>query len=258
METPTNKLIPRIYKNFFYTILIFLWLFAACLQPYKNKEIEKIAAMVNGEVITQEEFNLLFQRFSQRASLARQALDSEKIKKLKIHLINSLVEERLILGASKKAKLYVSEDEIHEYQEQTKKEYGSENFVRQLIDQSITNAEYRQIVHKQLLMQKLVNKLFVQQLVFSDEEVRHYYLLSYHDFYQPEQVHPLHIIVRTEEEAKRIKKQLEFGEEFGILAKRYSVAPEAKQGGDLGFFKRKVMPEIFDRVCFNLIKGKIS
>ncbi len=38
---------------------------------------------------------------------------------------------------------------------------------------------------------------------------------------------------------------------------RYSIAPEAARGGDLGFFARGDMPEEFD-VVFNLKEGEIS
>jgi peptidyl-prolyl cis-trans isomerase C/foldase protein PrsA len=47
-------------------------------------------------------------------------------------------------------------------------------------------------------------------------------------------------------------------ESFESLARNYSVAPEAKRGGDLGFFSAGVMPAVFDEVCFRLKPGEIS
>ena len=42
------------------------------------------------------------------------------------------------------------------------------------------------------------------------------------------------------------------------LARKHSLSPDAKQGGDLGWFERGAMPPIFEQVCFALPEGKVS
>jgi peptidyl-prolyl cis-trans isomerase C len=59
-----------------------------------------------------------------------------------------------------------------------------------------------------------------------------------------------HILVKTREEAERIKKRLDNGEDFGKLAKKFSTCPSAKRGGDLGEFRRGQMVKAFDDVVF--------
>ena len=39
---------------------------------------------------------------------------------------------------------------------------------------------------------------------------------------------------------------------------KYSLGPEARAGGDLGFFASGEMPRIFDEVCFDLPLGALS
>ncbi|ALO35341.1 peptidylprolyl isomerase [Colwellia sp. MT41] len=60
----------------------------------------------------------------------------------------------------------------------------------------------------------------------------------------------LHILVKTEQQAIEIKAQLANGANFGVLAKKYSLCPSKKKGGDLGEFRRGKMVKAFDDVVF--------
>src|SRR6201996_746786 len=71
-------------------------------------------------------------------------------------------------------------------------------------------------------------------------------------------VHPRHILVETEDEAKAIKADLDKGADFAELAKKKSKDPGASDGGDLGFFTKDQMVPEFSAVAFSLEPGKIS
>lgn len=60
----------------------------------------------------------------------------------------------------------------------------------------------------------------------------------------------LHILVKTREEAEAIKKQLAAGKRFADLARKHSLCPSGKKGGDLGTFRRGQMVPAFDKVVF--------
>ena len=60
----------------------------------------------------------------------------------------------------------------------------------------------------------------------------------------------LHILVASKEEAEQLKKQLDKGASFNQLAKKHSICPSAKRGGDLGEFRRGEMVKAFDQVVF--------
>ncbi|QJR80765.1 peptidylprolyl isomerase [Alteromonas pelagimontana] len=60
----------------------------------------------------------------------------------------------------------------------------------------------------------------------------------------------VHILVKTEKQATDLLAQLQKGKDFGTLAKRYSLCPSGKKGGDLGEFRRGQMVKAFDDVVF--------
>ena len=61
-----------------------------------------------------------------------------------------------------------------------------------------------------------------------------------------------HILVKTQAEAEKLKQQLAKGADFGTLAKKHSLCPSGKKGGDLGEFNRGAMVKAFDMVVFKL------
>ena len=59
-----------------------------------------------------------------------------------------------------------------------------------------------------------------------------------------------HILVKTEAEAAQLKKRLEGGEAFDMLARRHSICPSGKRGGDLGEVRPGQMVRSIDAVIF--------
>jgi peptidyl-prolyl cis-trans isomerase C len=60
----------------------------------------------------------------------------------------------------------------------------------------------------------------------------------------------IHILVKTEKQALELKAKLAKGGDFGQLARKFSICPSKKKGGDLGEFRRGQMVKAFDDVVF--------
>jgi parvulin-like peptidyl-prolyl isomerase len=72
-----------------------------------------------------------------------------------------------------------------------------------------------------------------------------------------EQVHALHILVETEEEAKAVLERLAAGEDFAALANELSM-DTGTEDGDLGWFPRGRMVPEFEEAAFALQPGDTS
>lgn len=75
---------------------------------------------------------------------------------------------------------------------------------------------------------------------------------------KPKQARARHILVDSEFICQEILEQLEKGMSFAHLADIYSECPSGTEdGGDLGWFRPKMMVKEFDKVIFSGKKGQI-
>ncbi|HEU5046475.1 MAG TPA: peptidylprolyl isomerase [Rickettsiales bacterium] len=117
------------------------------------------------------------------------------------------------------------------------------------VKERIAAAE-KQIVIQEFLKQK------AKQLV-TDDKLKALY--AERTKTPEEEVHALHILVKTKEEAEALEKKLKKGANFEELAKKNSTDPSSvNNGGDLGWFtKDKMVPE-FSQAAFSLKPGQVS
>lgn len=108
-------------------------------------------------------------------------------------------------------------------------------------------------VLKQYAMHKLLSDISA-----SEDEIKKYYDDHKEYFKTPEAVKAGHILVKEEEEANKILKEIEEGLSFEDAASKYSMCPSKEKGGDLGEFSRGSMVPEFEEAAFNMEPGKIS
>ena len=67
-----------------------------------------------------------------------------------------------------------------------------------------------------------------------------------------------HILVKTEDAAKALIKQLDGGADFAQLAKEHSTGPSSSAGGDLGWFEKDMMVKPFADAVASMSNGTHS
>lgn len=109
------------------------------------------------------------------------------------------------------------------------------------------------------LVGQLLEKEIESKAKVSDKDVKDYYEKHKEDFTTVSQIRASHILVKTEEEAKKILERLKKGENFAKIAKKISIDHgSAKNGGDLGFFSKGQMVPEFEAAAVKLKPGEIS
>jgi peptidyl-prolyl cis-trans isomerase C len=145
-----------------------------------------------------------------------------------------------------------------------------ENVLSFLIDMKIVSkeAEDKKIADRDDFKTRLAfarNRLLMDNLLAvegkaatTDENMKKVYEDAAKQISGEQEVHARHILVETEDQAKKIADELKKGADFAELAKKESKDPGAADGGDLGFFTKDQMVPEFSTVAFALEPGKIS
>lgn len=116
-----------------------------------------------------------------------------------------------------------------------------------------------ELVEKEYVIQKLLERTFAREVNISEEEIISYYEEHKEEFrIDEEEVRALHILTETGAVANLARQEIVAGKSFEEVAKEYSIGIFKDRGGDMGFFRKQdVIPEI-ERYAFRLSEGRIS
>lgn len=98
----------------------------------------------------------------------------------------------------------------------------------------------------------------VAEAAVTDEALQTAYDAKFADAVEAKEYHAAHILVKTEEEAKDLKSQIDGGANFAELAKTHSSDGAAANGGDLGWFSQGMMVKPFEDAVLAMEVGKVS
>ena len=152
------------------------------------------------------------------------------------------------------AKVTVTEEEVNESLSKVKEQLG-DKFNEELEKAKLTEDELKYKIEDNLYSSKF-QTCFAENYTPTDEEVAEKYKGS--DFDGP-QINASHILVETEEDAKKVKSRLDAGEKFEDVATEVSKDPSVKNNkGVLGTFTKGIMVQEFYDAAVKLKVGEIS
>lgn len=114
-----------------------------------------------------------------------------------------------------------------------------------------------ELMRRQLLIRRYIEQE-LQKKPITDDDLKGYYDKHREEFTIPEQRKLTHVVVKMEQEAEKIAREIKAGKDFGSLAEQYNTDGTKKKKGDLGWVKKGVMVKEFENVAFQLKKGEIS
>jgi len=212
------------------TKFLYALLFAATLSSAQT------LVTVNGSAITQEDvdsalMNATQGRFNQ--------VPPEKQAEFRQQVLKQLIGTELVYGDAKKTGVLNSKEFKDEY------------------------AKVQERIKKQLAIQ-VWQKQQLDKVKISDKELKSYYNKNKEEFNEKESVHARHILVKDEDEAKKIITELKslsgnaLKDRFIALAKSKSTGPSGPKGGDLGYFAQGQMVPAFNDTVFKMKVGTIT
>ena len=194
-------------------------------QPLAADLDPTVVAVVNSQIIQKYELLAVIEEYKKKTR--KKTIDPDE----KLELLHGLIRRRLILAQERIAE------------------------IRQLpIIQQQVKAYEDQMVVNYYLNEKIGTRLKV-----NDEDMRAYYRAHLDKFIAPPRVKASHILLRTEDEAQQVMKELNAGGDFAELAKKHSIdLPMALEGGPMGTIaKGKSSPDL-EKELFLLAEGEYS
>jgi peptidyl-prolyl cis-trans isomerase C/foldase protein PrsA len=169
-----------------------------------------------------------------------------------------LVEEMIIIKRAEELHLSISPEELDEAVREIQEEYPQEDFEDMFLKKAISFEAWKERLGKRLLVEKVMRKELLQEDSISIEEMRDYYSKHREEWSRGEEIRARHILLSTEDQAKKVLHSLQNGEAFTTLARQHSIAPEARFDGDLGYVVRGELPSSMEAPLFELEPGEVS
>lgn len=155
-------------RNFFtkaiVLLLVCLLIFMGIGNLLSNDDERKELAKVGKEVITSDEYKLLYQNYEKQISGSD--VSKEQVKKLKYDLLNALIEQKLLFNLISELGLKVGEESIKshikntKYFQDDKGEFDHNKFHQTLNSLHITEKEYIEKLEKILPAMMFMTSLF--------------------------------------------------------------------------------------------------
>lgn len=223
-------------------------------QSARGKGAPQAVAVVNGEAISSADFERELGR-----ARAEGGDGAAPVDLLRRRVLEEMVSRTVLLQQARSRSVAVGQDQVERAFLRLRGEYPGTLFDDLLAQERLSAAELKNRLRDQLTVEKLFADEVFPRVQVSEDEIQRYYLEHAAEFEQPERVRVLQVVVKTREEAQKVRDELRRKPQaFGEVAKRASIGPEGRNGGDLGYFgKGSGMPEVFD-VCFKLPLNTIS
>ena len=228
---------------------------------------DRIAAVVNGQPITLSEVEERVQPELARAA-SGPAGDAQR-KELLHQALVQLIDERLVESDATSLGIEVTEDDIQRGVEQLARQNNLEpaQFREVLQQQGISLETVRDSLKRQQLVLRLL-QYKVKPRKVTDEEVQAAY--SSMNKSAEFEVRARDIFIRApdgstpqQQEAAQVKadaalRRIRAGETFAKVARDLSDGPTAKEGGDMGWFRRGQLIPAIEQPAFSLEPGQVS
>jgi len=245
-----------------------LLLLLAVLPLSAKAEIkDRIAAVVNGQPITLSEVE---ERVAPELARVPAGPGGDAQRKQILHqALEQLIDEQLVHGEASTLGIEVGDDELQRLLEQLAREnrMNMQQFKQALAQQGLSLDSVRESVKRQQVMVRLIQYKVKPRRV-SDEEVQAAYSSMTRNSEYEVRARDIFVsapdsATASQESAARAKadaalRRIRGGESFAKVARDVSDGPTAREGGDLGYFRRGQMLTELEEAAFSLSPGGVS
>lgn len=232
--------------------------------------LDRIVAVVNKEVITQFELSERISRVQKE--LQRRGTSAIERSEIEHQVLDRLIFEKVQLQFARETGMRVDDLEL----DRTVSRVAENNklslteFRQKLESDAIPFDKFREDLRNEILLSRLRDREVNSKLTVSEGEIENLileegekkgvgteYNLAHLLVRVPEQATPAQVEARRARAAEALKR-LKDGADFAQVAATYSDAPDALQGGVIGWRTRQRLPELFVENLSDLQPGGVS
>jgi peptidyl-prolyl cis-trans isomerase C len=229
------------------------------------------ALSVNGTEIARSKVQAQVDRVINQRGLNSGGITQPAVyQQLQREVVEQLIVQKLLWQEAQKREFNSSDDAVDRQLEVAKNGFDTpQAFLFQIKAGGFSERSYREDIRQRQSVQQMISTDLAPQVAVGKEDIEAFYTDNLDQMTLPEQRRAKHILVKLagDDEAARklavekihlIQEQLRGDADFDTLAREYSEAPSAPQGGDLGFFGRGQMVPAFENSAFALQPGETS
>ena len=233
-------------------------------------KIDRIVAVVDQAVITENELADRIKIVT--AQLEKQGTQLPPRNVLEKQILERLINDRLQLNYASQTGIRVDDTQldktIERIAEQNKLQV--EEFKKALADEGISYRKFREDIRNEIMLARLREREVDNRINVTEAEVDNFLTTQSSRAEAPDEFEVSHILIRAPEEgspeelqklkakAEQALKELQGGADFAQVSAAFSDAPNALEGGALGWKTTTQLPAIFIDALKPLQKGQIS
>jgi peptidyl-prolyl cis-trans isomerase SurA len=233
-------------------------------------KMDRIVAIVDQSVITEHELEGRIQTLTAQLTKKGAELPPENI--LRKQILERLISDALQLQYAAQTGLKVDDNQldktierIAEQNQMTVKDFGDA-----LVADGVSIAKFRADIRNEIIIARLREREVESRVNVSESEIDNYLTTQASSNENRDEFEISHILVRTPEESatediQKAKakiddaiKALQDGESFAKVSASYSDAPNALEGGNLGWKAADQLPALFLDALKNMQAGDIT
>ncbi len=220
--------------------------------------IDRVAIIVGEGVVLESQVDSMLKTIKSRIN--QQGIEMPPDDLLLEQVKERLIVEELQLQMGKRAGVRISDGELNVAIENiaSSNNLSLDEFVSNFESNEQTYENFRNQIRKEMIIQRVQRGKVASSIDITEQEV--FAFLSSEEAI--EQLYPEYevaqILVAEEKLATALTKDAKDGKDFAELARQYSIANNANNGGNLGFRKLNAMPSIFAETIKNKSVGFIS
>ena len=233
--------------------------------------VDRIVAMVNNDIITLSELNTALKPYEDKIEEAGYSKDKKEklLFKIRQDMLGRLIDEKLTDQEVGRLGIKVSDQEVDAAIERIKSSQlmTQEDLEKALEKDGLSLDAYREKIRREIMRPKLINYSVKSKIIITDEDVKAYYDAHQDQYGGEKKFHLSNILILCDPHASQeikenklaaiteIKNLLDQGESFHEVARSYSEAPNAGDGGELGLFTLDVLSDQLRKTVLSLEEG---